>query len=135
MPVLPVLPAMKECAHCKGSGWLSDVALPAAKAAAGVGLRAAATSLGGPAAGMLAHGALSMAGMGVPAKARKAKGRPKKLFDRFGNEVPRELIRGPKRQVSDKVRRRNAAVKALALQRGVSIIDASRALKAEGLPY
>ena len=132
MPVLPVLPAMKECAHCKGSGWLSDVALPAAKAAAGVGLRAAATSLGGPAAGLLAHGALSMAGMGT---ARKAKGRPKKLFDRFGNEVPRELIRGPKRQVSDKVRRRNAAVKALALQRGVSIIDASRALKAEGLPY
>ena len=108
----------KPCAHCHGSGWLDDIKEVAKKAVGAVGrvgATALGTAVGGPAgaalAGTLANAGLGALGMGKP-KMRRAK-RP--------GSAPTWL------------KERNAVVKRISVERGVSIPEASKIVKAEGL--
>jgi len=142
---------MRPCSHCQGSGWLDtvrDVARQAIPLAAGV--------VGGPAAGVLARGAVAMSGLGHARKShskhhvrydadhemdhsmdgagkmyRLADGRRvKKLFDRDGKPV--ELHR-PKRVASEAIVQRNQLVRQLMQSEGLSLADASKSVKERGL--
>ncbi len=106
------------CHHCSGSGWLDVL-----KDVAGTAIRAGATALGGPLAGTVAHHALGAVGMG----------RYKKAYDKDGNELPHYKPAKPKRKPSAAPMERNALVKRIAQQRGISVIQASSVVKQEGL--
>lgn len=101
----------KPCHHCQGSGWLTDTLKKIAPIAK-MGMRVA----GGP-LGSVAASAMDAIGMGGPR----------------GYHGPEGCKCHKKRKLSAALARRNEITKRVALERGVSLMQASRIVKAEGL--
>jgi len=125
--------SMKPCHSCSGSGWLTDAARSVARHA----IPAAAGLAFGPGGAAVARGAVEMAGFGhhemdgagKMVKVRAADGkemRVKKLFTRDGKPV--EVVRA-QRQAAPWLKERNAAVRKLMLEEGLSLAQASAELK------
>jgi hypothetical protein len=123
-----------------GAGWWSDAwdtVKSVAKKVAKPAITAGATMLGGPAAGALAAGLATAVGLARPmphsrSAAAHGAGRFKKAYSADGEPLD-YVPRKPKRQVSAAVMERNGIVARVKREMGLTLPEASRYVKEQGL--